>query len=978
MAQVSSAATTLKVQGNIGYFVTDSQLSIQRYDFASESWISPIVLAAPATGFALSPDKLYAAYGRRIEQMNLDGTVKTFLNNAATDVIDLMLDGNVLFANRSSGLYADFTSYDAVSGAQISVINGYPHSAYGSSICPTSNKIFGRTSGLSPSDIVSVAYSDAGQLGSVVVNSPYHGDYPSATRTWCFPNGINVLDNSGTVYTTADMRFAGSLGNTVLSVGFVGGDSLIALTSGKLVAYSNAIVETGRYTLTNANANTMHVHEGKIFAFYPSTTASGLAAETVLISALNVATAGSPVSPVGLAYTYNQIVSDGVANLYVLSSAHKSVFRWNIDLQRYLPTISLPEQGTQIAYVKSANQLFVSTTTQRIYRIDLNALAPAAIVYTQTPKSVSLLLPMRGDLLVAQNGSWSDNWIYDSNGQLLGSNSCCYNNFVHFDATRDFLYFANHRISYLGGGQFSNANPLTYSSSQFVGFPPNGLYAAAAQGAIVNLDTAQTVGYLANEITHAGWLDPTILVSLERNSVAVGYQRLQRWASNFDLAKNVSISGASHDLQILGTKAVVAAQLNGAPNFTVFDASLNVLPPKQWDAPTLSVNRFSVISADLSWLAIQGEEEVLLETSSISNPTWQNAGTVERDRLNISATLVGPDVYRFRVRAHNNGVYSPYSNIAEIDTRSTSSTVVDPRAVTFIPDDAFLSEDGKAYLLSSNNRSIFVWDIARQNWLQTIPLRGNARFMTYMPQHKAIFTSYDDGRLFAVSLEGASAELVFGDGPLLGTCGLVAADHVLVACDNYGSWESNTTFSPSGALIDTHDWRYPFNGGVWSPVNRRVYHLRDNTSPNDLLSFTVGANGILGSQIDSPYHTSEGIGHPVRVSPTGNVVILGPGRVFDAITLQYAGNLPRPMTDAVWMGSRLLTSNGAQIDAHDPITYALASPSRTLNRPILRLLQHGRGKLVVLLARADGGTELRVLDSDLQDVEKPLFTDSFE
>lgn len=80
-----------------------------------------------------------------------------------------------------------------------------PHSA---SVSGT--RIFCRTSGVSPADII---YHDFDPSGAFVLQkgSPHHGDYPGASRTWVFPDGNRVVDSAGIVYDATTLHYRGSL-----------------------------------------------------------------------------------------------------------------------------------------------------------------------------------------------------------------------------------------------------------------------------------------------------------------------------------------------------------------------------------------------------------------------------------------------------------------------------------------------------------------------------------------------------------------------------------------------------------------------------------------------------------------------------------------------------------------------------------------------------------------------------------------------
>lgn len=98
-----------------------------------------------------------------------------------------------------------------------------------------------------------------------------------------------------------------------------------------------------------------------------------------------------------------------------------------------------------------------------------------------------------------------------------------------------------------------------------------------------------------------------------------------------------------------------------------------------------------------------------------------------------------------------------------------------------------------------------------------------------------------------------------------------------------------------------------FSSPSAATARSRFYHLRDDTSPNDLHAEQVQANGVLGAMFESPLHSSEGMQHPVRVHPDGLIVMLGSGRIHDADDLQLLGELGTAFEDAAWQAGQLVT-----------------------------------------------------------------------
>lgn len=118
---------------------------------------------------------------------------------------------------------------------------------------------------------------------------------------------------------------------------------------------------------------------------------------------------------------------------------------------------------------------------------------------------------------------------------------------------------------------------------------------------------------------------------------------------------------------------------------------------------------------------------------------------------------------------------------------------------------------------------------------------------------------------------------------------------------------SHFTYDPTGVLLSQVEWNYYSSEYIWNAANRKMYFFRDDTSPNDLIWEDIDINGFIGATQDSPYHSSDGIRHPIRVAPDGSIALLGSGRIYDAISLQQIDVLSNNIEDAAWTGGNLYT-----------------------------------------------------------------------
>ncbi len=252
-------------------------------------------------------------------------------------------------------------------------------------------------------------------------------------------------------------------------------------------------------------------------------------------------------------------------------------------------------------------------------------------------------------------------------------------------------------------------------------------------------------------------------------------------------------------------------------------------------------------------------------------------------------------------------------------TPPTPNPPIHPEGLTYTPHDAFVTKDGVLYLLSRSDQSLFRWDLQTQAYVSTMPLLGEPTDVTYSPVNHTIYLAYPNGLIRQINLHQEEPEEVPFATLALAPQGLAAADAYVFAVDMSGAWDTHYTFSPTGERISMVDWarRSIHRSYAWSSTRQRMYHLRDTTSPRDLMWREINADGqtyshlapgALGASQDSPLHSTPGFVPPVRVAPDGSVVVLGSGVIHDAETLsRLSVALTDPITDAAWVNDQLRT-----------------------------------------------------------------------
>ena len=293
---------------------------------------------------------------------------------------------------------------------------------------------------------------------------------------------------------------------------------------------------------------------------------------------------------------------------------------------------------------------------------------------------------------------------------------------------------------------------------------------------------------------------------------------------------------------------------------------------------------------------------------------------------------------------------------------------VDPRGLAYTPDAILQDRAGDLILYSQSQRSLFRWSVSNRVYAPTVPLVGAPSQVAYSAQFHRVFLGFESGKVDKLDLDGAARQV-----PLMNAgaaiLGMTAADPYLFTCVAISPWVSHQTYDENGVLITSRPWSYFSSEYIWSAVNRRVYHFRDDTSPNDLHSEGIDLNGGLGTQSETPDHGEVQTVHPIRVSPDARAVLLGSGELYDGTALTKAGSLPVQIVDAAWTRQTLYTLRNVAgvtvLQQWNTNNYSQAA-LRQLSGTPLRVFAGADGLTVVTLQ--DSAPRFHLLDLSLAPV----------
>jgi uncharacterized ParB-like nuclease family protein len=890
--------------GNTYYFVFTGPHRIERYDLAARQWLTPVPLQAAATALWADAEGIYAAEDRTVVRYAPDGSARTILANGESTVSALYtFDSTLVFQNGSNN-----TSVDKATGTILATFSA-SYSGGGFSIVPSTRRAFYRTTSVSPSDI---RYVQVGTDGKLVKSgeSPYHGTYPSATRTFVFPNGARVADNSGTIYDTEGLAYNNTLGGSFTDLSFHGVDVPIVLRDNKLVAYTNNLLETGSFTLPAAGLRVaVDGSDALVFAL-DGASQRGLSVQVVPLSQLAAPEPGTPVDPRGLAYTPDDVFIDKNGNVLLFSKSQLSLFRWSPGETRYLPTLPLLGAPTVAAYSAENHSAYFGYASQVVRTMDLAAATPVETPLFNLPAAPTGLTTAGEFIYVVANGIKT----YTPAGTQLTNGTSTYYSSNHntWDPVNRRVYHFRDGISpndlhfdtvsatgqITGGGEtpyhgdFTPTKPIRVS--------PDGTQIVIGSGVVFTANGLTKLSSLANGFTDAAWHGGRLVTVRLINGVS----QLQTWnGAQFTVGTDVrQVSGTPLRLLPLdAARLLLITVVEGIPRFTIFNTALEptyVSPAKPLPPTGLTVTGRSDSSVGLAWTDASDNEDGFLVEYRIGPGAWLAGGTRPANASSATVTgLAAGTAHEFRVTAFSGDLNSTPSNtVAALTLTGPDQPVGEPYGlrITRVFNDRITLEwsdnaaNETAFLLlrsTSAAGATTTFTAAANATSHTVT--GLSPATTYYFRMQAVNGSNTGDLSSQVSATTLSSNSVPAAPSKLTVAGKTATTVSLTWQDNSGNEE---TFAIERSSSPATTWTTVATVGF----NQTAY--TDTTAvPNTAYSYRVRATNAVGGTVSSTVTvTTLKLGGDfgnlaVRTGETYYFAFTGPNRIerYDLATRQW-------------------------------------------------------------------------------------------
>lgn len=177
-----------------------------------------IDLAQVPAAVAVQPDGNYAAVAHNgwISYVNLTTRTVERVYSTTCDVLDVVLPGNgYVYAFPRVDQWVSIHTVQLSNGAETTASTIRAGTIV--RLHPSGKYIYGANNGLSPSDFEK--YDIRSGTGTMMYDSPYHGDYAFSGNLWISDDGLRLFARSGNVFRSSevraeDMLYAGNLSST--------------------------------------------------------------------------------------------------------------------------------------------------------------------------------------------------------------------------------------------------------------------------------------------------------------------------------------------------------------------------------------------------------------------------------------------------------------------------------------------------------------------------------------------------------------------------------------------------------------------------------------------------------------------------------------------------------------------------------------------------------------------------------------------
>ena len=386
---------------DVAFFFYSSPAHLERYNTTNQTWFDTFyfsnatdIFGNPKAFHVSQDDVMYVSYEAIVLMYNKEkGSFDVIMDVPVGGTVDtIFTDENLLLllGKGINGMDANLTTVDRNSSQVIdsaSNLQLYARHLYGASISKQNNRIYGKTSGISSSDIAFWTYSDNGTLLSYE-ESTYYQDFSDAEKVWVFPANRRVVDEAGIVFDAITLSYLSSfaLPDFIIDIDWIDGLPIAVHSEHKFTLFNDTTLlpilvaesDVAHGAVLNIMANGI-ISEVSIFRSNGNST-NGIDVEVISIADfLSPQPIVRDLDPANLTWSPDDSFVGPNDVLHFLSKEHEVIFRWDASNYNYSSTIHLFGSPQYIAYSQQTATIYtVYEETRLIMRIKDNLEEPFA------------------------------------------------------------------------------------------------------------------------------------------------------------------------------------------------------------------------------------------------------------------------------------------------------------------------------------------------------------------------------------------------------------------------------------------------------------------------------------------------------------------------------------------------------------------------------------------------------------------------
>lgn len=623
---------TAKQKGRLVHFLYAAPARIERYDLDTQSWLAMVLLPPGPVAFDVDASGIFVAYESSLYAFEPDGTRQRFLRNLDETPIELFAAGAHLVAV-APGKVSSVQKSDGALIAEQGVFFGITGATFDGS------EVLGRTAWVSPADVLRIAVHPDGTLGSDQ-DSPYHGDFSWAERTFLLPATGRFVDDSGIVYDATDLTYQGSLAGAIDALA-AAGDAAVFLRGGNLVLVGADFLRQGVYSPAEASVG-VFARAGAAF----SVALSGgiVQIERIAFSDFTQPMPGTPPAPDGLDFLPDELhlAPDGV--VYLLSAANRAVYRWSSTTEDWISTLATVGSALDIALSGDGLRLFLSYPGGEITVFDLEQPSPIETPFVNSPQT-PFEISTAGEILFVSDpsGAWSSHWSYSPSGTLVSWKDWNYvseefvwsppNGKMYFfrdDTSPNDLLWEEVAADGTIGIDFDSPYHGDYPMDHPIRLDPAGTLVLIGSGHLFDAASLVHLDHLPLVVADAAWT-ATGLFTLE--AVPEG-TRIGSWSGVYEPLDTRRLPGAPLRLFALTDRLLVVTLYENRPRFWLRRENLDgtVVAVGKTDARSQifagEATDYQITVENLGDAALAGVFVEDLLPFGLENASWTCSGTV--------------------------------------------------------------------------------------------------------------------------------------------------------------------------------------------------------------------------------------------------------------------------------------------------------------------------------------------------------------